>query len=113
MELIREIVAGVMLCSGAAFCIIGATGILRMPDVYARMHAAGLIDTLGSALILVGLTLEPSHWTAAVKLLGIVFFLYITSATATHALANAAHTSGLEPVGTMGAADERAEPAES
>ena len=75
-----------------------ALGILRLPDLYSRMHGAGIIDTLGAANILIGLAFEPAHWTVVVKLLSILFFLYVTSATATHALAHAAWTSGLEPV---------------
>jgi multicomponent Na+:H+ antiporter subunit G len=48
----------------------------------------------------VGLTVEPAHWTATVKLLVIIFFLYVTTATANHALAHAAFTSGLAPYGS-------------
>jgi len=107
VEALREISSGILLCFGAAFCVIGALGLLRFPDVYSRMHASGIVDTLGSALILLGLMLEPTHWTVAVKLAGILFFLYITSSTATHALAHAAFTSGIEPVGEK-AAGERA-----
>jgi multicomponent Na+:H+ antiporter subunit G len=99
MEAIREIASWFFLCSGAAFCVIGAIGLLRLPDVYSRLHGSGIIDTLGSALILIGLMLEPAHWTVTFKLCGILFFLYVTSATSTHALAHAAHTSGLEPIG--------------
>lgn len=94
METIREIASWVFLCSGAAFCVIGAIGLLRLPDVYARMHGSGIIDTLGAALILIGLMLEPAHWTVTVKLGGILFFLYITSSTATHALAHAVYSNG-------------------
>jgi len=98
MSEVREIVSGVLLIGGAIFCLIGALGILRLPDLYARMHGAGIIDTLGAAGILLGLLLIPAHWTVAVKLLSILFFLYVTSATATHALAHAAWTSGLDPL---------------
>ena len=78
MEVVREISAWLFLCSGAAFCVIGGIGLIRLPDVYARMHAAGVIDTAGAGLILVGLTLEPAHWTALVKLIVILFFLNVT-----------------------------------
>ena len=98
MEEAREILGWFFLVVGSAFCLIGALGILRFPDMYSRMHAAGVIDTLGAGGILVGLLLEPADWTVTVKLLSIFFFLYVTSATATHALAHAAWTSGLEPV---------------
>jgi multicomponent Na+:H+ antiporter subunit G len=98
MDLFRELSSWLLLCSGALLCIAGGLGLLRMPDVYSRMHAAGIIDTGGAALILIGLMLEPAHPTVLVKLAIILFFLYLTSSTATHALAHAAHDSGLEPL---------------
>lgn len=110
MEMAREVSVWLLLCSGAAFCVIGGIGLLRLPDVYSRMHAAGLIDTAGAALILIGLMLEPAHWTVIVKLLVILFFLYVTTSTATHALAHAAWSSGVEPVGSSDPSSEVAKP---
>jgi multicomponent Na+:H+ antiporter subunit G len=97
MEVVRELSSWLLLGSGGALCVAGGIGLLRLPDVYARMHGAGLIDSGGAALILIGLMLQPAHWTVVVKLAVILFFLYVTSATATHALAHAAYTSGVEP----------------
>jgi multicomponent Na+:H+ antiporter subunit G len=98
MPELREILSWCFLVPGVVFCLIGALGVLRFPDVYSRMHAAGMIDTLGAAGILIGLMFEPEHWTVTVKLVSILFFLYITSSTATHALAHAAWTSGVDPL---------------
>lgn len=106
MEAIRELMIWILAAGGAVFCVTGALGLLRLPDVYARMHAGGLVDTLGAALILTALMLEASHWTSVVKLIGILFFLYVTTSTATHALAHAAYASGLEPVQAAEAVDE-------
>ena len=100
MEVVRELSSWLLLCSGALLCIAGGIGLLRLPDVYARMHGGGLIDSGGAALILIGLMLQPAHWTVVVKLAIILFFLSVTGATATHALAHAAYTSGLEPLGS-------------
>jgi multicomponent Na+:H+ antiporter subunit G len=97
MEVVRELSSWLLLGSGAVLCLAGGVGLLRLPDVYARMHGAGLIDSGGAALILIGLMVHPADWTVVVKLAVILFFLYVTSSTATHALANAAHSSGLEP----------------
>ena len=83
---------------GAFFCITGGLGLLRLPDFYARLHGAGVIDTLGASLILVGLMLQAGLSLVTVKLIFILFFLLITSPTATHAIAHAARTRGLEPV---------------
>ena len=97
METLREVTSWAFLLPGAVFCLIGALGLLRLPDTYSRMHGAGVLDTLGAALILLGLLFEPSDWIDRVKLVAILFFLYVTSSTATHALGHAAWTSGYDP----------------
>jgi multicomponent Na+:H+ antiporter subunit G len=102
---VLEIPAYVLIFAGAAFCLIGAIGLLRFPDVYARMHSAGITDTLGALLVLVGLMLLSGWSLATAKLLFILAFLWMSSPTATHALAKAARHGGVEPVLT-GAADQ-------
>ncbi len=83
------------LLGGSAFCIVGAIGLLRMPDFWARTHAAGLTDTLGAGLILTGLMFQGGMSLVTVKLLMILGFLYMASPTAGHALFRAAHSSGV------------------
>ena len=100
-----EILAHTLVYAGAAFCLIGAIGLLRFPDVYSRMHAAGITDTLGALLVLVGLMLLAGLSLALVKLLFILAFLWMASPTATHALAKAARHGGVLPMlgaGTKG-----------
>ena len=92
-----EIVSGVLLLIGAAFAVTGGIGILRLPDFFCRIHGAGLTDTLGAGLILTGLMFLATSWIVAVKLVLILLFLWLTSPTSTHALANAALESGLSP----------------
>ena len=76
-----------LLVSGSVFCIISAIGVLRLPDYFSRIHAAGILDSTGTgALILV-----------TVKLLMILAIIVITGPTATHALARAALHGGLTP----------------
>ncbi len=98
MEALREVLSWLLIVPGAIFCVIGALGLLRLPEFYARMHGSGITDTLGASLILIGLMLQPADWTVTVKLAVILFFLYITSPTAAHALIHAAYTSGHEPL---------------
>ena len=88
----------VFLIVGGAFCLIGAVGLLRMPDFYTRMHAASIIDTLGAALILLGLLLQAGLTLIAVKLFMLAVLIFFTSPTATHALARAAMVRGLKPL---------------
>ena len=93
-----EIVSYVLIFAGAFFCLVGAIGVLRFPDVYARMHAAGITDTIGALLVVLGLLILAGVSLAAVKLVFILAFLWMASPTATHALAKAARHGGVEPV---------------
>ena len=87
----------VLLVAGGAFGVIGGIGIVRLPDFYARLHAAGITDTLAAYLIIGGLMLQGGLTLVSVKLALIAFFLFFTSPVATHALANAAFHNGLQP----------------
>ena len=77
--------------------MISGLGIVRLPDFYSRLHAAGIGDTLAVWLILGGLMLKSGLTLVTVKLLFIVFFLIFTSPTSTHALVKAAYRHGLKP----------------
>ncbi|MDP1692489.1 MAG: monovalent cation/H(+) antiporter subunit G [Burkholderiaceae bacterium] len=90
------------LVGGGFFCVVGALGLLRMPDFYTRMHAASVIETLGAGLILLGLLLQAGPTLVAVKLLMVGLLIFFASPTATHALARAAMARGLEPLLTNG-----------
>jgi multicomponent Na+:H+ antiporter subunit G len=97
MITIMDILSIILLGSGSLFLLIGCLGLLRFPDFFTRLHAAGLIDTLASGLILGGLIIE-SGWTLnIVKILFILLFLFFTSPASSHSLAKAALTSGLKP----------------
>lgn len=93
-----------LLASGAVLCVIGALGIVRFPETYTRMHAAGVIDTGGATLIVVGLMLQSGLTLETVKLAFILFFIYFTSPTASYALARGAWSAGHRPL-THGEAD--------
>jgi len=91
-----EIASWVLLMSGAGFCIIGGIGLLRMPDFYARTHAAGITDTLGAGLLLAGLLLQAGPTLIGVKLVLIFAFLELVGPTAGHALFKAAYAHGIK-----------------
>lgn len=84
---------------GGGFLLIGAIGIIRLPDFWARLHAAGVIDTMGAEFILIGMMFQAGFTQVTVKLILIGLFLFVTSPTSTHALANAAWVAGLLPQG--------------
>lgn len=92
-----DILSWVALLSGAGFVLIGGIGMLRLPDLYTRMHAASLTDSLGTLLVLLGIMLQAGFSLASFKLAAIALFLLLTGPTATYALANAALLSGYRP----------------
>jgi multicomponent Na+:H+ antiporter subunit G len=100
MNLIVELLSGLLIVSGALFVLAGGIGALRMPDFYTRVHGSSLTDSLGPVLVLVGLMLEAGASLVSVKLAAILLFLMITSPTASYALCHAALLSGLKPRAT-------------
>lgn len=97
MDPVLDIVSWICLISGSAFCVIGGLGLIRLPDFYSRMHGAGITDTLGAGLVLIGLMFQGGGSLVTVKLVMILIFALIASPTSTHALAKAAYKSGLKP----------------
>ena len=86
-----------LIAAGSIFCLIGALGLLRMPNFFTRMHAASVIDTVGAGLLLLGMMLQAGLTLVSVKLVFIGLLLFFTSPTATHALARAARARGIGP----------------
>jgi multicomponent Na+:H+ antiporter subunit G len=95
---ILDAVSWVLLVAGGLFVIVGGIGLLRLPDFYTRIHAAGITDTLGTWLILAGLCFQSESFLVTAKLLTLLFFMVVTSPLATHALAKAAYLRGLDPL---------------
>ncbi|WP_316976730.1 monovalent cation/H(+) antiporter subunit G [Shumkonia mesophila] len=106
--LIVDILSWALIVGGGAFCVIGAVGMLRMPDVFTRMHAAGIIDTAGLGLILIGLMLQAGFTLVMVKLALILVFVLYTSPMSTHALAQSAVSTGVKPLLADGANNQKA-----
>jgi multicomponent Na+:H+ antiporter subunit G len=98
MSFAIDIASWALLVAGGAFCIVGAVGLLRMPDFYTRMHAASVTETLGAGLILLGLILQAGWSLVAAKLVMVGLLIFFTSPAATHALARAALGRGLKPL---------------
>jgi len=97
LALFRTILACGSILAGLFFVLAGTLGVLRLPDFYTRLHAAGMTDTLGAELVLLGLIIQSGFTQMSLKLLLVAFFLLLTSPTATHAIANAAYKAGLTP----------------
>lgn len=98
MSVVADTASWILLLAGSFFVLTGGIGILRMPDVYTRSHAAGITDTLGALLIIAGLAIQSGFTLVTVKLVLILLFLLFTSPTSSHALNHTAWTSGLRPI---------------
>ena len=83
IELILNLISAGLLAAGSIFVLIGAFGLIRLPDFYTRLHAAGITDTLGAELILLGLMFQAGLSLVTVKLILISLFIFFTSPTAT------------------------------
>ena len=90
MSIITEIVSGLFLVIGAVAMLVGGIGILRLPDLFTRLHAVGIIDTLGVAAILIGLAFMAGWGLVLIKLVIIFALLMLLNPSASHALARAA-----------------------
>lgn len=98
MSLAVELLSGLCLLAGSVLCITGGVGLLRMPDFFARVHAAGLTETLAAPLLLGGLMLQMDWSLDLLKVLLIMAFILATNPTATHAMAHAALHGGQRPL---------------
>ncbi len=97
-HLIKDILSWGLILTGSFFVIAGATGLVRFPDFYTRLHAAGVTDTAGAELIMFGLMLQAPSWIVVAKLAFISLFLFFTSPVSTHAIAHAAWVTGVRPL---------------
>ena len=94
----QDAVSWISILGGLFFIVVGSIGVVRLPDVYTRLHAAGMTDTMGAGLVLVGLSFQAGLTLITVRLLMIWAFLLFTSPIGTHALARAALHGKVEPI---------------
>jgi multicomponent Na+:H+ antiporter subunit G len=99
MSAALELASWALILAGGGFCLVGAFGLLRMPDFYTRVHAASVTDNVGSFAILLGLALQAGLTLVTVKLVFIALLIFFTSPAATHALVKAALERGVQPLG--------------
>lgn len=97
MHVVVDALSWCFLLGGGGFLLISGVGVLRMPDLFTRIHAAGMADTMGAGMVLVGLMLQGGFSLATVKLLLILGFLWFSSPVSSYALARATLAGGQEP----------------
>lgn len=94
IEGIGDYLAGTLIVVGALFALTASIGLLRLPDIYTRMHAASKAGTVGSCLMLIALAVHIGEFATALRALaGVVFFL-LTAPISAHLLAKAAYSAG-------------------
>lgn len=89
------VVGGALVTLGVLLILITAVGLLRMPDVYSRMHGAAKTTSLGLGTTLVGAGVLHGEVGVAAKLVLAVLFLLLTQPVAVHLMARAAHSAGV------------------
>jgi multicomponent Na+:H+ antiporter subunit G len=92
----KDIVAAVFCCIGTFFFLLGTTGLLRMPDIFTRLHPSTKCDTLGACSVIVGMAVYSGWSWDMLKLVLIACFLLLSSATCGHAIGRSALKRGIE-----------------
>ncbi|MEZ5818302.1 MAG: monovalent cation/H(+) antiporter subunit G [Hyphomicrobiaceae bacterium] len=92
-----EILSWALILAGSFFTCVGMLGLVRMPDVFTRMHAASVTDTLGAGLLFLGFMLQAGVTLISVKLIFILGLIFFTGPVVTHALAQAVLHAGVLP----------------
>lgn len=96
-------IAALMIVAGLFFFAVGVLGILRFPDFYTRLHAAGKCDSLAAVLVVLGIALfnlqefSGANLLVSIKIMFVAAFVFVASPTATHAITEAALVIGVEP----------------
>lgn len=90
---------GTILFIGAVFCVLAAVGVIRLPDLLTRMHAASKAGAVGGGLILLAVAIMSQDMAVAIRALIGFFFLLLTTPVAAHLLAKASQDSGYVPDG--------------
>jgi multicomponent Na+:H+ antiporter subunit G len=104
----REILGLALIVIGVLFDISGCVGLVRLPDVYNRIQASTKCVVLGTTMALLGAVIWLGSLAVILKGLVCILFILITSSAAAHALARAAHQSGV-PLDERSVVDRYAE----
>jgi len=94
MELVVALLTSALVLSGAAFALVAAVGLNRLPDIYSRMHAASKAGTVGSGLLLLAVGLHSGDIAVLARALAGFFFFVLTAPVSAHLLAIASLRAG-------------------
>lgn len=92
-----EVISWALILAGSFFTVVGAFGLVRMPEVFTRMHAASVTDTLGVGFLIFGMMLQAGLGLVTLKLLFLLLLFIFTAPVITHALAQACLHENIKP----------------
>ena len=98
MTLLIDIASWACILLGSFFTIVGAFGLVRMPEIFTRIHAASIVDTAGVGLLILGMGLEAGLSLVTLKLAFLLVLFFFTTPVVTHALAQACLNNGVRPL---------------
>ncbi len=98
IETVLDWVSWACLLGGSFFVLVSSLAVLRLPDYFSRIHGAGITDTLGGGLILLGLACQAGLSLVSVKLFLVLVFMMLTGPVTVHALAKTAYRLGVKPI---------------
>jgi multicomponent Na+:H+ antiporter subunit G len=98
VSLLVDIASWLLILAGSLFTVTGALGLVRMPDIFTRMHAASVTDTMGAGLLLLGMCLQAGFTLVTLKLLFLLALFFFCGPVVTHALAQACLHEGVRPL---------------
>ena len=93
-----ELASWALMLLGSFFTVVGALGLVRMPEVFTRMHAASVTDTLGVGLLILGMSLQAGFGLVTLKLIFLLALFLFTGPVVTHARAQACLHEGIKPL---------------
>lgn len=97
IDLAIDIASGALIAAGSFFILVGAIGLLRMPDIYTRAHATSVIDTVGAGFLILGLMLQAGLTLVALKLFFLLVISFFMLPAVSHALAQSALHENIAP----------------
>ena len=97
MEYLIQYSSIFFLFLGCFFILSGIIGLIKLPEVFSRIHAAGLIDTLGTGFVILALIIYSGFSLVSLKLFLIPLFILFTSPISSHAISLFAYESGHKP----------------
>ena len=89
-----ESIGFILIMGGLLFDFSGCLGLVRLPDVYNRLQSSTKCVTLGTCLILLGTVFYTGLNAVGMKAILCIWFIFMTSPTAAHAISRASHRAG-------------------